>query len=313
MGFRMSNIAARRAEVQSILILGGEGMLGHKMTQILRMKYPDTTCTIMGSLADAYYERIDIFKQGPVIEKVDAMDLSKLEKVIKHKKWDVIINCIGIVKQREDATNALISITLNSLLPHRLAAITSEWGGRVIHFSTDCVFNGRRGRYIEEDASSAEDLYGKSKYLGEVPDAKNTLTLRTSIIGRELSKYKSLLEWFLAQNGKTVRGFKRHIYSGVTTPYISGLVRELIENRSELWGLYQIAGDAISKYDLLCMIRDVYRMNIEIVPDESEACDRSMLGDKFKNATGLACPPWNELLTQLAEDATPYEKWRGIT
>jgi dTDP-4-dehydrorhamnose reductase len=296
--------------LKNILVLGGEGMLGHKMTQILRKRFPNTACTIMGSMNDAFYRRVDLFNQGPALEKLDAMNLPGFERTIRSGMWDVIVNCIGMVKQREDGNNALLNIALNSLLPHKLAAIASEWGGRVIHFSTDCVFDGKRGKYVEEDASNAEDLYGKSKYLGEVSYAHNTLTLRSSFIGRELSQFRSLLEWFLAQNGRTVRGFKGHLYSGVTTNYMASLVSDLIERFPKLWGLYQVTGDTISKYDLLCILRDAFKMDVEIIPDEIETCDRSMIGDKFKNATGLVCPPWAELAAQLADDLTPYEKWR---
>jgi len=296
--------------VKNILVLGGEGMLGHKMTQILRTRFPKTACSIIGSLKEEYYRNIELFSQGPVIEKLNAMNLPAFEKSLRSKKWDIIVNCIGIVKQREEAHNALISITLNSLLPHKLATIASEWGGRVIHFSTDCVFDGKRGRYTEEDVSNAEDLYGKSKYLGEVSCTRNVLTIRTSIIGRELNKFRSLLEWFLAQDNKIVRGFKRHIYSGVTTNYLATLVGELIERFPELYGLFQVVGDTISKYDLLCMLRNAFKMDVEILSDVTETCNRSMIGDKFKNATGLVCPPWIELAAQLANDPTPYGKWR---
>jgi dTDP-4-dehydrorhamnose reductase len=239
-----------------ILVLGGEGMLGHKMTQILRPRFPDTTCSIVGSLEDGFYRKIDLFRQGPVLERMNAMDLPAFETALRAGQWDVVVNCIGIIKQREEAKNSLISITLNSLLPHKLAAVVSEWGGRVIHFSTDCVFDGRRGHYSEDDISNAEDLYGKSKYLGEVSQAKNALTLRTSVIGRELSGFRSLLEWFLAQQGGTVKGFKKHIYSGITTLYLSELVAFLIEKWPDLWGLYQVAADPISKFELLSRIRD---------------------------------------------------------
>jgi dTDP-4-dehydrorhamnose reductase len=296
---------------KKIIVLGGEGMLGHKMTQILRTQYPDTACSIKGSLAASFYKRIDLFSQGSVIEHMDAMDMDQFERTVKVGKWDIIINCIGVIKQRKEAANKLISITINSLLPHRLAALASEWGGRIIHFSTDCVFDGRRGRYTEDDPSNAEDLYGKSKFLGEVIDHRNALTLRTSIIGRELTDFRSLLEWFLSQNGKTVRGFRRHIFSGVSTNYLSRLVGQIIEQVPDLWGLYQIASDPISKYDLLCLLRDAYGLKITVVPDDLESCDRSLVSRKFIDKTALTSPPWRDLIEDLVRDKTPYEKWRG--
>lgn len=293
----------------SILVLGGAGMLGHKMTQTLRRRFADTACTIRGSLSDPFYGRIELFGQDPVVENVDAMDWPALERMLRERRPDVIVNCIGIIKQRGEANSAIPSITINSLLPHKLAAVAAAWGGRVIHFSTDCVFSGQRGRYTETDQSDAEDLYGKSKYLGEVVEG-NALTLRTSIIGRELSNFRSLLEWFLSQNGGTVRGFKRVFYSGVTTNYLAGVVADVIERFPRMSGLYQVTSNTISKYDLLCLARDAFDLNVEIVPEENEYSDRSMVGDRFNAATGLICPDWPELMAQLADDPTPYADWR---
>jgi dTDP-4-dehydrorhamnose reductase len=171
------------------------------------------------------------------------------------------------------------------------------------------VFSGKKGGYTENDASDAEDLYGKSKYLGEVA-TDNALTLRTSIIGRELSHFKSLLEWFLSQRGGTVRGFTRVIYSGVTTNYLSGLVARLISDKPGLSGLYQVTAPKISKYDLLCRLGDAFRVKVDIVPDDREGSDRSMSGEKFWQTTGYRQPDWDTLMTQLAGDRTPYDKWQ---
>jgi dTDP-4-dehydrorhamnose reductase len=184
--------------------------------------------------------------------------------------------------------------------------MAARWGGRVIHFSTDCVFSGKRGGYTEEDPSDGEDLYGKTKFLGEVAVA-NALTLRTSIIGRELTEHRSLLDWFLAQNHNTVRGYRRVIYSGVTTNYLAELVASIIQEHPGLHGMYQVASEPISKYNLLSLLRDAYRLDVEIVPDDGEVSDRSMKGDKLLAAIGYRCPPWPVLVRQLAEDDTPYE------
>jgi len=292
-----------------ILVLGGEGMLGHKVYQALLPRYPDTACTVYRTLDDPFYRRIPLFRQGRVIGKVDALALDDLGGLLRGLKPAFVINCIGIVKQREEATAAIPSITLNSLLPHKLAEFAAGWGGRVIHFSTDCVFSGKRGRYTEDDPSDAEDLYGKSKFLGEVA-AGNALTLRTSIIGRELAQFRSLLEWFLAQKGKTVKGFRRVIYSGVTTNYMARLVGNLVADHPALSGLYQVAAPPLSKYDLLCRLKEAYHLDVEIVPDEREASDRSMVGEKFLRATGYRMPDWDDLVSQLVNDHTTYEAWR---
>lgn len=292
-----------------ILVLGGEGMLGHKMFQTLLSRYPDTTCTVARPLSEPFYQRIDLFRQGHVIDKVDAMDFPRLREILDAERPGYVVNCIGVIKQREESKAAIPSITLNALFPHKLAEWAGAWGGRVIHFSTDCVFSGRDGGYTEASPSDALDLYGKSKFLGEVATG-NALTLRTSIIGRELAHFRSLLEWFLTQNGKSVRGFQRVIYSGVTTNYMADLVCGIVSEHPTLSGMYQVTGPAISKYALLCMIRDAFRLDIEIVPDEKEVSDRSMVGDAFLRATGYCSPDWAGLIDRLANDPTPYEKWR---
>ena len=292
-----------------ILVLGGEGMLGHKMFQTLRSRFTDTSCTVARSLEESLYRKIPLYNEGNVVDRADAMDFGAMRRVLGEHRPDWIINCIGIIKQREEAKAAIPIITLNSLLPHKLAEFAGEWGGRVIHFSTDCVFSGRQGNYTEESPSDAVDLYGKSKYLGEVA-VGNALTLRTSIIGRELAHFRSLLEWFLSQDGKTVRGFRRVIYSGVTTNHLAQLVGDLITDHPSLSGLYQVTSPRVSKHDLLCMIREAFDLNIEIIPDEREVSDRSMIGEKFRRATGYSRPEWPALLRQLADDPTPYGDWR---
>jgi dTDP-4-dehydrorhamnose reductase len=292
-----------------ILVLGGEGMLGHKVYQTLLSRYPDTACTVYRPPDDPFYRRIPLFRQGRVIGEVDAMALDALDELLRGLKPAFVINCIGIVKQREEAKGAIPCITLNSLLPHKLAEFAAGWGGRVIHFSTDCVFSGKRGMYTEEDASDAEDLYGKCKFLGEVTTG-NALTLRTSIIGRELAQFKSLLEWFLAQKGKIIKGFRRVIYSGVTTNYLALLVGNLVADHPALSGLYQVVAPPISKYDLLCLLKDAYHLNVEIVPDDKEVSDRSMVGEKFLRATGYHMPTWDDLVAHLVNDPTPYDTWR---
>ncbi len=293
----------------NILVLGGGGMLGHKMFQSLLTQYPETTCTILGRLGEPPYNRIDLFNIGNVIENVDATDSKSLQKLLERNEPQFIVNCIGIVKQRPEASAFIPSIMLNSLLPHKLADVALKWGGKVIHFSTDCVFSGNRGEYTEGDQSDAEDLYGKSKYLGEVA-TENALTLRTSIIGRELSHFKSLLEWFLAQHDGTVCGFKNVIYSGVTTNYLSELVLRLIMEKPELSGLYQVTAPKISKHDLLYRLKNAFNIKLEIIPDDCEHSDRSMVGNKFWQSTGFQQPDWDILIHQLASDQTPYDKWR---
>jgi dTDP-4-dehydrorhamnose reductase len=293
----------------NVLVLGGNGMLGHKIVQLLQTRMPDTWCTIRDRVTESWMQSIDLFHGSNVIENVDALDLAAVERLLKDCRPKVIVNCIGVIKQRSEAKAAIPSITLNALLPHRLAEVSQRWGGRLIHFSTDCVFSGNRGNYTEDDFPDANDLYGRSKVLGEV-STSNALTLRTSIIGRELSNFKSLLEWFLSQDHRKVTGYTRALYSGVTTNYMAELVARIIEDQPMLSGLYQVTSPTISKFDLLCLLRDAFGIDMGIVPEDQFFCDRSMNGQKFVEATGYRCPEWPELVRQLANDETPYKEWR---
>jgi len=293
-----------------ILVLGGEGMLGHKMFQTLSRHFEGVGCTIRGSLTDPFFSRIDLFQSREVIENFDATRFEKLEEMLRQHRPQVVANCIGIVIQADETHDPVLNIGLNAYLPHLLAKVIGEWGGRLFHFSTDCVFSGAKGNYTEEDRADADDLYGRSKYLGEVTQASNAITLRTSIIGRELSRFRSLLEWFLAQNHRSAQGWTKAIYAGVTTNYISEIVARLISECPHLSGLYQVTSEPISKHDLLVLLREAYHLDIEIVPVDGRNEDKSMVGERFVEATGYVCPPWPELVRQLAEDPTPYEKWR---
>lgn len=292
-----------------ILVLGGTGMLGHKMFQVLKERFPDTFCAIRNSKRDERLTKISLLQSENVIDGVNAEDFASLQKMLVERRPEWIVNCVGIVKQRAEAKAALPSVALNALLPHWLADRCLAWGGRLIHISTDCVFSGKVGGYTEDSPSDAEDLYGRTKYLGEVA-AENAITLRTSIIGRELFHRESLLEWLLSQEKKRVMGFRRAFYSGVTTNHLAEVVGDIIQLHPRLSGLYQVTSQTISKRDLLCLLRDAYRLEVEIAPDDAFHCDRSMLGDRFRRATGYVCPPWPKLVAQLASDPTPYQHWR---
>ena len=294
-----------------IVVLGGTGMLGHKMFQTLRGIFPNTLCTTREDVHRPPFDQVDLLQSDDVIGGVDVTDFDRLQALLIELRPDYVVNCVGIIKQRNEAHDAVLSITINSLLPHKLAAMAQAWSGHVIHFSTDCVFSGERGYYTEDDNSDARDLYGRSKFLGEVACA-NALTLRTSIIGRELTEHRSLLDWFLAQNHKTVRGYRQVIYSGVTTNEMARVVSRVIDGRRELSGIYQVASQSIAKYDLLCLLAAAYGLDIEIIPDDTERSDRSMLGNRFFDVMGYYAPSWPDLIADLAADATPYAAW-GIS
>jgi dTDP-4-dehydrorhamnose reductase len=212
---------------------------------------------------------------------------------------DVVVNCVGLVKQLADANDPLQAVPINTLLPHRLAALCQASGARLVHISTDCVFSGAKGNYLETDFPDAYDLYGRSKLLGEV-DYPHAITLRTSIIGHELSGNRSLVNWFLAQQG-AVKGFTRAIFSGLPTVELASVVRDVVLPRKELHGLYHVSAKPINKFDLLQLVAKVYRKNIEINPSEELVIDRSLNSDRFKEATGYAPPEWATLIQRMCE------------
>lgn len=288
-----------------IVVLGGDGMLGHKVFQRLR-----AAAATVAAVRRHPPAGVDLLAGADVVRGLDLMDFARTAEWLASVQPRFVINCAGIIKQRTQAGDAIPSITINSLLPHCLARWCARWNGRLIHFSTDCVFSGSRGGYRENDSSDAADLYGRSKFLGEV-DAPNALTLRTSIIGRELAHHASLLDWFLSQNHGRVRGFRRAIYSGVTTNHLAELVERIVRRHGDLHGLYQVVSEPISKYDLLLGLREAYGLDIEIAPDDAEISNRGMRGDKLRAAIGYQAPPWPELLAQLARDTTPYPPLAG--
>lgn len=295
-----------------ILILGGSGMLGHKLFQGLGAAGHEVCCTIRADQAASPLARLPLFGGPGVFWGVDVADWASLHQLLRTERPDVVINAVGIIKQRAAAASAVPSIQINALLPHQLADAVASWNGRLIHFSSDCVFSGRRGGYTEADPSDAEDLYGRSKYLGEVIDAPHAVTLRTSIIGRELQHHQSLLDWFLAQQHRDVNGFTRVIYSGLTTNEFVPVVDRLLTHHPGLHGLYQVASAPISKHDLLHLIAQAYHLDIRIAATAEPVSDRSFSGARFAAATGYVAPPWPALVAALAADPTPYDQWHTL-
>lgn len=235
--------------------------------------------------------------QAHVSLNVDVENTDHPLKVFAEVRPDVVLNCVGIVKQLSEANDALTAIPINSLLPHRLAKLCAASGARLIHFSTDCVFCGSKGLYAECDTPDAVDLYGRSKLLGEV-DYGNAITLRTSLIGHELTGNRSLLSWFLSQSGR-VKGFRRAIFSGLPTVEIARVVHEHVLPNPDLCGLYHLSVDPISKFDLLRLVADVYGKSIEIIPDDELVIDRSLDSSRLHAATGFLVKPWPELVQAM--------------
>ena len=291
-----------------LLIVGGTGMLGHKLFHHLGGRFSHTYATIRQDIINEPFKRIPFLQSDKVFKGIDVLDYEALENVVTRLKPDYILNCVGIIKQHKENAEPIPCIQINSLLPHQLVEMASTYGGRVIHFSTDCVFDGRRGLYTEEDTPNATDIYGKSKAMGEII-CENTLTLRTSIIGRELTNHLSLLDWFLRHKGTRIRGFTRAIYSGVTTNQMARVVELILQEFPDLSGLYHVVAAPISKYDLLKQAKEIFKVDIEIEPYRDFVIDRSMKGDKFESATGYKSPSWTVLLEDVYREFELYHSW----
>ena len=235
-----------------------------------------------------------------LLTEIDVETPDSLARAIAESRPDIIINCVGVVKQLKSAYDPLVSLPLNSILPHRLARFAQVAGARLVHISTDCVFTGSKGDYREDDVPDAVDLYGRSKLLGEV-DYPNAITLRTSIIGPELrSNPTGLVGWFLTQSGK-VRGFKRAVFSGFPTVTLARIIRDTILPRPDLHGMYHVSAEPIDKFTLLSLVRDAWGKDIVIEADETVAIDRSLNSDRFRAAVGFTPRPWPELVAEMRD------------
>jgi dTDP-4-dehydrorhamnose reductase len=286
-----------------VLVLGGSGLLGHKLVQVFKSRF-EVSATFHGNFEK--YSGLDIFDGVKIIENFKAENIESKTKVIIDVEPDVIVNAIGITKHVPAGDDLIKTLSINSIFPHRLAKIATEINSRLICISTDCVFSGEKGNYVETDAADAMDLYGKSKSLGEVVEG-NCLTIRTSIIGRELFTRNSLVEWFLSNRGGRVKGFTKAIFTGFPTIILAEIIADIIEKHSSLRGLYHVSSDKISKFDLLQLINDAMNVGAEIEADNELAIDRSLDSTKFRNEAGFVPNNWPEMIKQMVDDARIYE------
>ena len=280
-----------------ILILGISGMLGHTLFQYFLQNSAFITYGTLRNNQPISSKNALI--ESSIYPNIDANSIDEIETLITTLKPDIIINCIGIIKQLPTAKDPIPSITINALFPHQLAQLCQKYNAKLIHISTDCVFSGLKGNYTEQDNPDPIDLYGRTKLLGEVTH-NNSLTLRTSIIGRELNSQNSLVEWFLSQKGKIVKGYDRAIYTGFTTPVLAQIIEKIILEHPTLTGLWHVSSDPITKYQLLNIINQAFNLGITIEKDESFVCDRSLNSQKWRSLTGYSPPTWEEMINSLA-------------
>jgi dTDP-4-dehydrorhamnose reductase len=280
----------------TVLVLGATGMLGHT---VLRVLAGSGHIDAWGAIRAGSPAALPAPVRKQVICGVDAESGDALAQAIATARPQAVINCVGVVKQLAAAEDPLAALPLNSMLPHRLARLCKLAGARLVHISTDCVFLGTKGLYSEDDPADARDLYGLSKYLGEV-DYPNAITVRTSIIGPELRGAHGLVGWFLAQSGP-VKGFTHAIFSGLSTVELAKVIRDYILPREELRGVHHVSAAPISKYDLLRLVAQTYQRDTQIVPVSEPVIDRSLDSSRFRGLTGYSPPAWPDLVRGMYE------------
>jgi dTDP-4-dehydrorhamnose reductase len=297
---RLAHRGRRAESLVTVLIIGGGGMLGHALWQASRESF-QTFVTMRGE-GTGVARRIGA---GPaeVLSGVDVVDFDTVVRAFAVTRPDAVVNCAGIVKQRPEAGDPIRSLAVNALFPHRLAGLCRACGARLVHISTDCVFSGRDGGYRETDPPDAEDLYGRSKLLGEV-GGPGAVTLRTSMIGRELSGGLGLVEWFLAQPGPEVPGYVHARFSGLTTAALSRVILDVLARHTALEGLHHVAAEPISKYGLLRLLAEAFGRQVAIRPMEEPHVDRTLDGARFRQATGWVPPDWPSMIEELARGRT---------
>jgi dTDP-4-dehydrorhamnose reductase len=283
-----------------ILILGGDGMLGHQLFKSLSRRH-DVRVTLRQRLSA--YKDFNLFSAENAWEGIEVGSMDLLIDVLGEFRAEAIVNAVGIVKQRSTAKESIPSLEINSLFPHRLAGLCRAMGIRMVHMSTDCVFSGRKGWYREVDLSDAEDLYGRTKYLGEVYES-HCVTLRTSIIGKELSRRQGLLEWFLSQKGSVQ--VKMSIQR--VPPPNCRIIEKILTEHPEKGGLYHVSSDPISKFDLLTLIKRELGLRIEIVPTEEPRLDRSLDSTRFRKEFSYTPPTWGEMVEELKSNLKEVRK-----
>lgn len=288
-----------------LLILGVTGMLGNALFKTL---FSDFQHDVWGTLRRESERKCFTSEQNQkIIDGIEVLNFDNVMDVLNRVRPDVVINCTGLIKQLAAVNDPLTALPINSIFPHRLAKLCKLLGARMIQLSSDCVFSGRKGNYLETDVSDAEDLYGKSKFMGEVYYLPHVITLRTSGIGHELNSHNGLLEWFLSQQGK-VKGYTKAIYSGLPSVELARVIRDFVLPHPELNGLYHVSAQPITKLDLLKLVAKIYGKEIEIVPDENLVIDRSLNSERFTKATGYVAPAWPDLVA-LMHVAQTFSKY----
>jgi dTDP-4-dehydrorhamnose reductase len=278
-------------------------MLGHMLIRVLSPRH-----RVIGTTSSQYKAESPLAKlldRESWIGGIDVRSLNQVDDLVREIQPDVVINCVGVIKQKMESSNITDAITINSLFPHHLANLCQSQNSRLIHFSTDCVFEGTPGMKMVSDTPNATDLYGTTKRLGEV-DYGDSITIRSSIVGAQIVGTESLFQWAISQKGKKIKGFTGALYSGLTTMTMSKVILEIVDNFPQLSGIQQIASEAITKHDLLRKLNAALGLNLDICPDNTIIYDRTLDGSEFVEQTGIRIPTWDEMIIEFAGDQAFY-------
>ena len=277
-----------------VLILGSDGMIGHKIAQALN----DECELILSSRKSISLDTIGV-KRGKIL--FHDLITDNLDSMLKKIFPDLIINCAGITTRRGVKDNIQNTRLLNSDIPHKLDSWANLNSKKLIHFSTDCVFSGSRGNYLDNDISDANDTYGKTKAAGEV-NSFNTLTIRCSMIGRELYNFTELFEWLVKNKNKNIDGYSKVFYSGITTVRMGKIISKIIKEDINLTGIYNISSIPISKFDLLHKLSNAFGLNVDITENKNINSNKVLNSKKFAEITGIKTPDWDDLISEFVED-----------
>jgi dTDP-4-dehydrorhamnose reductase len=276
-----------------ILVLGASGMIGSVM---LRTLASNTKLNVIGAVRSEKHSEQFRGVLAKLVFGADLFNVDHIARLFREVRPDVVVNCAGLTKHLLAGNDPIPALTMNALLPHRLAELCDISTSRLIHISTDCVFSGKKGNYLEDDQPDATDVYGKTKHLGEV-SGPGLVTLRTSTIGHEWKSQHGLLEWFLAQN--QCLGYRKAIFSGLPSLEFAKVVRDFVIPNISLEGLYHVGGNPIDKDSLLRIISKVYGKQIQIETDDCVVIDRSLDSRRFMSATGYSAPCWPDLIESM--------------
>ena len=287
-----------------VCVLGAGGLLGHMLIRVLGESFD-----VHGTTRESMRIESPLAKflhQDKWIDNIDVAQVDSLKKIFDVEQFDLVINCIGLIKQRNTNVTETQMMQINAEFPHQLAKSANDCGVRLLHISTDCVFSGKKGDYCESDDADPVDIYGQSKLKGEINDSIN-LTLRTSHIGRELTVRKSFIEWVLSQKGKQINGYSHAIYSGLTTYELSKVIANLLQRDSLLTGLFHVSSQPISKLEIINKLNALLDLQIKVTPDSTVKIDRSLNSQKFQQATGFTINNWDKMLSDFCKDQLIYD------